>query len=141
MVKWQIHVHKSGPERGEQTMTVVAALLSIALFLAFASAGIQKLSFNPAMSKAAEHLGFTKRAYQRIAGLEIVGAIGLLIGCVARGSSWPAIVNEVVAAGLVVLMLGALIVHLRNNDKLKYYAPAVLFLVATAIELAFRLAN
>ena len=64
-------------------MSVFAALLSIMLCLAFAMAGAQKILFNPVMSKSAEHLGFTKRGYRRIGVLELVGAVGVIVGVVA----------------------------------------------------------
>jgi uncharacterized membrane protein YphA (DoxX/SURF4 family) len=121
-------------------MTVVAALLSIALFLAFGSSGAQKLVFNPAVSRVADHLGFTKRSYQRIGGFELVGAIGLLIGLAARGSSVLAIVNEVAAGGLFLLMVAAVTVHLRRGDAAKYVAPALALGLLVMLELIFRLA-
>jgi uncharacterized membrane protein YphA (DoxX/SURF4 family) len=122
-------------------MTVIAALLSIALFLAFCSAGAQKLSFNPTMSKAADHMGFSKSAYRRIGTLEVVGGLALLIGCVARGSSFLALLNEAAAAGLVVLMVLAVAIHLRKGDGLKYWSPAAAFGLAVLIELIFRISN
>ena len=121
-------------------MTVVAALLSIALFLAFGSSGAQKLVFNPAMSKVADHLGFTKRSYQRIGGIELVGAIGLLLGLAARGSSVLAIVNEVAAGGLFLLMIAAVTVHLRRGDAVKHVAPSLALGLLAMLELIFRLA-
>src|ERR1039458_285932 len=106
-------------------MTVVAALLSIALFLAFGSTGAQKLVFNSPMSRVAEHLGFTKRAYQRIGAIEVVGAIALLIGLAAKGTTTLALVNEIAAGGLCLLMVAAVAVHLRKGDAFKYVAPAL----------------
>ncbi|HEY5104710.1 MAG TPA: DoxX family protein [Acidimicrobiales bacterium] len=122
-------------------MTVAAALLSIALFLAFASAGAQKLSFNPAMSRAADHMGFSKRGYQRIGALELLGGLALLIGCVARGSSFLAILNEVTAGCFVVLMALAVVFHLRKGDAIKYFAPAAVLAILSLLELIFRLSN
>jgi uncharacterized membrane protein YphA (DoxX/SURF4 family) len=121
-------------------MTVVAALLSIALFLAFGSSGAQKLVFNPAMSRVADHLGFTKRSYQRIGGIEVLAAIGLLIGLAAKGSSVLAIINEVSAGGLFLLMVAAVTLHVKKGDALKYIAPALVLAVLLVLELIFRLA-
>lgn len=121
-------------------MTVVAALLSIALFLAFGSSGAQRIIFNPAMSKAADHLGFTKRGYQRIGGLEVLGAIALLIGLAARGSSFLAVLNEAAAGGLFIMMVLAVSIHLRQGDGAKYVAPALVLAVLALLELIFRLA-
>jgi uncharacterized membrane protein YphA (DoxX/SURF4 family) len=122
-------------------MSVAAALLSIALFLAFGSSGAQKLAFNPAMSKVAEHLGFTKRSYQRIGAIELVGALGLLIGLAAKGSSLLAIINEVAAGGLFLMMIAAVMLHLRKGDAMKFLAPALVLGVLVLLELIFRLAQ
>jgi uncharacterized membrane protein YphA (DoxX/SURF4 family) len=120
-------------------MTAVASLLSIALFFAFGTAGAQKLVFNPAMSRVADHLGFTKRSYQRIGAIEVVGALGLLIGLSSRGSSVLAIVNEVAAGGLLLMMVAAVAVHVRSGDAFKYVAPALVLGVLVMLELIFRL--
>ncbi|HVA53313.1 MAG TPA: DoxX family protein [Acidimicrobiales bacterium] len=120
-------------------MSVAASLLSIVLFLAFGSAGAQKIIFNPVMSKAADHLGFTKRSYRAIGLVEVLGAVGLLVGLAAKGSSLLAIVNETAAGGLFVMMGLAVSVHLRKGDKAKYFAPALVLGVLAGAELAFRL--
>ncbi len=121
-------------------MSAVASVLALILFLAFASAGVQKVIFNPLTSSAASHLGFTKSAYRRIGILEIVGAIALVVGLTATGSSIEAIVNEVAAASLVVLMGAAVFIHRRHGDHLAALAPALVLGVAALAELAFRLA-
>ena len=120
-------------------MSIVASLLSIVLFLAFGSAGAQKMIFNPVMSKAAGHLGLTKRTYRAIGGIEVLGAIGLLIGLAARGSSLLGIVNEIAAGGLFVMMVLTVIFHLRKGDKAKYFVPALILGVLVLLELIFRL--
>lgn len=120
-------------------MSTVAALLSIVLFLAFGSAGAQKIVFNPTMSHTADHLGFTKRAYQRIGGLEVIGAIALLIGLAAKGSSILAILNEVAAAAFIVLMFLAVMTQLRKGDGAKFFTPALVLGVVSLVELIARL--
>jgi hypothetical protein len=120
-------------------MSAVASILSIILFLAFATSGIQRLLFNPMVSQSADHLGFTKKAYQRIGALEIVGAIGLLAGLSAKGTSPWAILNELAAAGLALAMLAAVVVHLRRSDKIKQFGPALALGVLVLLELIFRL--
>lgn len=120
-------------------MSVVASLLSIVLFLAFGSAGAQKIIFNPVMSKAAGHLGFTKRTYRTIGGIEVIGAVGVLIGLAAKGPSFLAIVNEIAAGGLFVMMVLAVSFHLRKGDRPKYFASALLLGVLALVELIFRL--
>jgi len=86
-------------------MSAVASILSIILFLAFATSGLQKLRFNPMASQTAGHLGFSKSAYQRIGVLEFAGGLALLIGLSATGSSLLAVLNEAAATGLTITML------------------------------------
>jgi hypothetical protein len=120
-------------------MSVVAALLSIMLCVAFAMAGAQKILFNPVMSKSAEHLGVTKRGYRRIGVLEFVGAVGVIVGVVAHGSSFLGVVNELAAAGLTVMMLLAVRMHLRRGDGIKMCSPALVLGFVALLELIFRL--
>jgi uncharacterized membrane protein YphA (DoxX/SURF4 family) len=120
-------------------MSVFAALLSIVLFVTFALTGSQKIVFNPIMSKAAEHLGFTKRGYQRIGVLEIVGALGILIGVVASRSSFLGLVNELAATGLVVMMILAVRVHIRRADRVTLFTPALILGSLALVELIVRL--
>ena len=120
-------------------MSAVASILAITLFLAFVTSGLQKVLFNPIVSQSADHLGFTKRAYQRIGGLEVAGGIGLLVGLAARGGSFWGIINEVAAAGLTVLMAAAVITHLRMGDGVKLFTPALALAVLALVELIFRL--
>jgi hypothetical protein len=120
-------------------MSVFAALLSIMLCLAFAMAGAQKILFNPVMSKSAEHLGFTKRGYRRIGVLELVGAVGVIVGVVAHGSSFLGVVNELAVAGLAVMMSLAVRMHLRHGDGAKMSSPALVLGFLALLELIFRL--
>jgi uncharacterized membrane protein YphA (DoxX/SURF4 family) len=120
-------------------MSVAAALLSIVLFLAFCSAGAQKIVFNPAMSKSADHLGFTKRAYRRLGGVEVLGSLAVLIGLTGKGTSALGVINEIGAAGLTVMMVLAVGVHLRKSDSAKYFTPALVLGVLALLELIFRL--
>ena len=120
-------------------MAAVASVVSIILFLAFLTAGIQKVLFSPAMSHAAEHLGLTKRLYRRIGVVEMVAGVAVMVGLVGKGASFLAILNEVAAAGLVALMIGAVVVHRRRSDALAAYGPALGLGVLALIEVVTRL--
>ncbi|HEY5120351.1 MAG TPA: DoxX family protein [Acidimicrobiales bacterium] len=122
-------------------MSAVAVPLTIILFFAFLASGLQKVIFNPTMSRSADHLGFTKSAYQRVGGLEIAGALGLLVGVAAWGSSFWAIVNEAAAIGLFVLMVRAALTQFRKGDKADTVAPVLVLGVLALLELVFRLAH
>jgi uncharacterized membrane protein YphA (DoxX/SURF4 family) len=120
-------------------MSAVAVLLTLTLFFAFLASGLQKVIFNPTMSRSADHLGFTKSAYQRVGGLEIAGAVGLLIGVAAWGSSFWAILNDAAALGLFLLMLRSAVSHLRTGDRAKEFSAVLLLGVLALLELILRL--
>ncbi len=120
-------------------MSIVASLLSVILFLAFVSAGIQKVQFNPVMSATAQRLGFSKSGYRRIGLVEMAGGLGLLVGLSgARGSFWG-IVNEGAAGALTLVMIAAVVVHLRKGDGAKVLAPAAVLGLLALVELISRL--
>lgn len=104
-------------------MSVAASLLSIALFVAFATTGLQKVVFNPASSRAAEHLGYAKRTYQRVGVVEVIGAIALMVGLAARRSAPLGLVNEIGAGVLVVLVAVLVLLQRRHGDRFAQYAP------------------
>lgn len=106
-------------------MSVAASLLSIALFVTFATTGLQKIVFNPASSRQAEHLEMTKRAFQRVGVVEAVGAVAVLVGLAARRSAPLGIVNEVGAGLLVVLAAALVVAHRRHGERLAAYAPSL----------------
>ncbi len=126
------------PEKGVAVVEV-ASILSLALFVAFVTAGAQKVIFNPSMSHAAERLGFSKSAYQRIGVAEIVAGVVLIAGLSATGSSLLAILNEVAAAGLVLLMIGAVRSHRRAGEAWRSALPALALGAAALLEVVFRL--
>ena len=122
-------------------MSGVAVLLTIILFLAFSASGLQKVIFNPTMSRSADHLGITKSTYQRVGGLEIAGAVGLLVGVAAWGSSFWAIVNDAAAIGLFALMMGTALTQFRKGDRANTVAPVLVLGVLALLELVSRLAH
>jgi DoxX-like protein len=100
-----------------------------AVFLALGGA---KLAAIAPMRARAAHLGYSTRAYQAIGALEIAGAVGVLLGVVAppRGA--------LAAAGLLLLLAGAVVAHLRAGDNPPLLVPAVvtgLFVAAYLIVL------
>jgi hypothetical protein len=104
------------------TTTILAALLVVA----FAVLGSAKLAALPAMRTRAEHVGYSVRAYRRIGALELLGVAGVLVG-----AAIPA-VGAAAGLGLVLLLGGAVLTHLRNGDGPKEVAPAVVLGAITA---------
>jgi uncharacterized membrane protein YphA (DoxX/SURF4 family) len=120
-------------------MRAVASILSIIIFLAFATTGAQKLIFNTMASQSAEHLGLRKKSFQGIGLLEVLGALGVMVGLAAKHGSVLVLLNEAAAGGLLLVMLGATVVHLRKGDGFKGASPALALGALCLIELIFRL--
>ncbi|WNO76865.1 DoxX family protein [Streptomyces sp. AM8-1-1] len=95
--------------------TVLAVILS-AIFLLLGSA---KLAAVPAMREAAAHVGMTTAHYRVLGALEVAAAIGLLAGMRITALSAAA------SAGLILLMAGALVVHVRFGHPTARCIPAI----------------
>lgn len=108
------------------TLTVVLAVLLAALFLLLGSA---KLAAVPAMRKAAAHVGMTATHYRLLGTLEVAAAAGLLagLGITALGAA--------ASGGLILLMAGAVVVHLRSGDPAARCLPAVVVGALAAVHL------
>ena len=100
-------------------------ILAGLMVVAFAAAGSAKLAAVPAMRARAEHVGFSVAAYRRIGFLEVLGVLGLLVG------AFVPIIGALAGAGLLMLLGGACIAHLRNGDGLRELAPAAVLGLVT----------
>jgi hypothetical protein len=105
-------------------MTATTILAGV-LVVAFAVAGAAKLAAVPAMRARAAHVGFSVAAYRRIGILEILGVLGLLVGALLP------VIGALAAAGLLLLLGGAMIAHLRSGDGPRELAPALVLGLAT----------
>jgi hypothetical protein len=104
---------------------IATSILAGLLVVAFAALGSAKLAAVPAMRSKAEHAGFTVSAYRRIGALEILAVAGILAGAVAP------MIGALAAVGLLLLLAGAVIVHLRNGDGVREVLPALVLGVVT----------
>jgi len=93
--------------------------------VAFAALGSAKLAAVPAMRAKAEHVGFSVSAYRRIGFAEVLAVIGLLVG------AFVPVAGALAAAGLLVLLGGAVVAHLRNGDGMREIVPAVVLGLVT----------
>lgn len=116
-------------------MFVVTIILAVLLTLGFAMSGLQKLTSAKMMVEGAAHLGVPYSRYKVIGVLEILAAIGLIIGL------WVAALGIAAAVGLVLLMAGAVTFHLRAGDKVGQFGPALLLGVLALLEVIFRAAS
>lgn len=94
-------------------------VLTIALAGCFTVLGLAKVAGTAGMLARAAHVGLNGAAYKRIGALELLAALGLSLGLV------EARIGLAAAVGLVLLMAGACVTHLRNGDGPREIAPAV----------------
>jgi hypothetical protein len=106
----------------------VAVSLLLAAACLIPAAG--KLAGFPKMRRSASHFGIAWRRYRLIGFAELAAAAGILIGLFWR----PA--GLLGAAGMTLLLLGALIAHLRAHDSVREALPAVLVLAVSGMYLA-----
>ncbi len=104
---------------------IATTVLAGVLVVAFAAAGAAKLAAVPAMRARAAHVGMSVAAYRRIGVLEILGVLGLLVGALVP------VIGALAAAGLLLLLGGAVVVHLRSGDGPRELLPAVVLGLTT----------
>jgi hypothetical protein len=113
-------------------MFVIISLLLAAACLLPAAA---KLAGHPKMQQSAAHFGIAWRRYRLIGVAELAAAAGILIGL------WWHPLGLAAAAGMTLLLLGAIITHRTAADRAKEMAPALLALLLTLAYLAIALAS
>ena len=114
----------------EVPMFVTISLLMTAVCLLPA---VGKLLGQPKMRQSAVHFGIPWPRYRLIGVAELAAAAGILIGL------WWHPLGVAAAAGMTLLLLGALITHRRAADGGKEMAPALLALAITIAYLAIAL--
>jgi uncharacterized membrane protein YphA (DoxX/SURF4 family) len=111
-------------------MTIATAVASVLLALVSAASGIPKVIGTTTMVEEARHLGIPRTGYTVIGSLELAAAVALLAGLAARPLGTAA------AAGLVLMMTGAVATHTRVGDPFAAIAPALTVGAASAVTLA-----
>lgn len=115
-------------------MDVVTPLvvLTVVAGIVLAAAGGAKVAAVPDMRSRAAHLGFSVRGYRLIGGLELLGVVGLLAGL-----AWTPL-GLAAATGLLAMMIGAVVCHLRAGDHSREVVPAVVMSAALVAVLVLR---
>jgi uncharacterized membrane protein YphA (DoxX/SURF4 family) len=108
-------------------MFIVLSLLLAAVCLIPAAA---KLAGHPKMRHAATHFGIAWPRYRLIGVAELAAAVGVLIGLFWRP------LGLLAAAGMILLLVGALVTHRRARDSVREALPAVVALAITTAYLA-----
>jgi DoxX-like family len=88
-----------------------------------------KLTSQPRMRASAAHFGIAWQRYQSIGLAELATAIGVLGGLLWRP------IGLVAGIGLAVLLLGAILTHVRSGDGARELTPALLILALDAVYL------
>ena len=109
--------------------------LSLLLAAACLLPAAGKLTGQPKMRHSAAHFGIPWPRYRLIGVAELAAAGGVLAGL------WWHPLGLAAAAGMVLLLLGALITHRRAADSGKETAPALLALAITIAYLVVALTS
>lgn len=108
-------------------MFITALVLSLLLAVFFATTGIPKVAGAKLMRDTAEHFQLPAASVRGIGALEVAGSVGLVAGLPV------APLGVAAAAGLALLMIGAVIFHVRAHDPAARIAgPAIAGLIAVA---------
>lgn len=116
-------------------MSVVFVILSLVAIVLCVLAGASKLTGQKQMVESAQHFGIPWERYRMIGALEVLAAIGLLLGLF-----WSPL-GVLAALGMVLLIVGALIFHSRAHDSVGMMAPAAVTGVVNLLVLITGLAK
>jgi len=115
-------------------MKIAAVVLSGVVALAFLATGAAKLLGHVRMIETSTHLGYSMRSFRIIGLLEVLGAIGIML------APWWLPLSVAAATGLILLMIGAAIAHLRAKDPIQLAAPALGSALLTAAAVGLQIA-
>ena len=113
-------------------MLVIATLLTAVIF---APAGLTKATDHPKMRDDRARFSITEQQWKLLGALEVLGAIGVLVG-LAVGA-----IGIAAAAGLAVVSLGAVATHVRAGDPVAKTVPAGIGLVLAAVVIALHVSG
>jgi len=114
-------------------VNVVLWIIAIVLALAFLAAGLMKLS-RSREQLAAQGMGyvedFSPATIKAIGVAEVLAAIGLILPGI---TGIAPILVPLAATGLVLLMIGAIVTHLRRHEAPMVIVNVVLLLLAAVV--------
>ncbi len=110
-------------------MGIALIILATLLGVAAAGSGIQKLRRDARIVESMHSVGVTDRQIPVLAILELLGALGLLVGI------WIAPIGIAAAIGLSLYFLGAVISHFRAGAPKESIPALVLMIIAIATAL------
>ena len=110
-------------------MNTIVWIVQILLALAFLGAGFMKVT--QPVDKLQERMPWITSLNPRtlvrvIGGLEILGALGLILPAVTGILVW---LTPLAAAGLILTMIGAMVLHFSRKDAFAALAPSLVLLI------------
>lgn len=114
-------------------MTIATIILSALLALAFIGAGAGKLRRAEPVTGVLVRLGVSPGLQRAVGVLEVLGGIGAIAGF------WLQPLGIVAVSGLVLMMIGALVFHVRARDTFKDMSGAVYLLLLSVVVLIFQI--
>lgn len=116
-------------------MFIAAAVLSGLLAFVFGAGAVGKLTRMRSQVDTAAKLRIDWRRYRLIALPEAAAAVGLLVGL------GVAPLGVAAAAGLVLLMVGAVAFRLRGHDAFGFVLGDTMLMLLAGVTVAFRLGS
>lgn len=117
-------------------MNIALWIVQILLALAFALSGFGKVS--QPVEKLREKMNWAKHVapgvMRLIGSLEILGALGLIVPKATGYLPW---LTPVAAVGLVLIMIGAILIHLRLQETKTVGVPVIVMLLSLFIALGY----
>ncbi|WP_200308719.1 DoxX family protein [Streptomyces adelaidensis] len=108
-----------------------AIVLTALVAVFFAGLGVTKILALPPMRALAAEVGFSVAAYRGLGVLEVAAAVGVALGPVVP------LFGGLAATGLLLLLAGAVVTHVRKGDGPRKYSAA---LVCAAFVAAYLMA-
>ncbi len=112
-------------------MNVVAWIVGLLLAGGFIMAGAAKVRGVEQMVASRDRLGISPNLFTAVGGLEILGAIGLIIGLTGDGN--VELLGTLAAIGLIIVTAGAIVYHRRAADPPQEMMPAAVMLVLSIL--------
>ena len=116
-------------------MTIALIVLASLLGIASLGSAVQKLRRDPRVVETMHGVGVTDRQMPILAVLEILGAVGLLVGI------WIVPIGIAAAACLALYFIGAVVAHIRAKVPAKDALPAAVLVLLALATLALELSR
>ena len=115
-------------------MNVVIWVVTVVLAVAFIAVGGMKLARSKAALQQDPRMGwtedFSELQIKGIGALELIGGVGLVLPPIVGTAVW---LVPVAAAGLFLVMCGAVVTHARRTESQAIPVPAVLGVLALLV--------